>query len=276
MFRLLFISLFITTTIYSKITVVSSIAPIYGVVKRVGGDYIDSKVMVPQGASPHTYEPKPSQMRDISRAKIYFAIGVEFEDIWLDKFRDLNPSMMVVKLDEGIKKYPMFSHHANRSLDPHIWTSIDNLKLISKKIANTLKKVDKEHNRYYEDRLNSYISYLDNIKKQISNILKSSNNKSFIVFHPSWGYFAREFHLKMIPMEIEGKEPTPKDLISLIKEAKKANISVVVTQPEFSNKKAKLLAKELGVKLITISPLSTDIQNSLLKLAKAIAGEKIE
>ena len=276
MLKILAISIFFISAIYAKMTVISSIAPIEGIVKNIGGDYIDSKVMVPQGASPHTYEPKPSQMKDISKAKVYFAIGVEFENIWLKKFRDLNRDMEIIKLDDGIKKYPMLSYHKSGELDPHIWTSIDNLKIIATKITKTLQNIDSKHSKYYQDRLNSYISYLDNLKKRISHILSKNKNRAFMVFHPSWGYFAREFNLKMLSIEIEGKEPTPRELISLIKEAKKSNVSAIVTQPEFSDKKAKLLAKEVGVKVIAISPLSQNIGDNLLKLAKAISGESIE
>ena len=279
MFKIVLLTLSIFTSIYAKMTVVSSIAPIEAIVKQIGGEYIDSRVMVPQGASPHTYEPKPSQMRDISRAKLYFAIGVEFEDIWLKKFANLNPKMKIIRLDEGIQKYPMVSHHHNEEggLDPHIWTSIDNLRVIAKKIAKALESEDKKHSSYYQKRLKEYLNYLDSVKQKIASIISQKRgSRTFMVFHPSWGYFAREFNLKMISMEIEGKEPTPKELINLIKEAKDSHISAVITQPEFSDKKAKLLAREIGVPVVALSPLSENIADRLLKLAKAISGERIE
>ena len=285
MLKILSVLLLLISSVYAKITVVSSIAPVEGIVKKIGGEYIESSVMVPQGASPHTYEPKSSQMRDISRAKLYFAVGVEFEDIWLKKFEDLNHNMKIVKLDKGIKKYPMESkHHHHRKhpdeedgFDPHIWTSIDNLRMIATKIAESLESADGRHSKYYQARLKEYIDYLNNLKQKITTLLKKdSNHKVFMVFHPSWGYFAREFNLKMIAMETEGKEPGPKELISLVEEAKKNHISAVITQPEFSDKKAKLLAKEIGVPVEALSPLSENIGETLLRLAELISGENIE
>ena len=281
MLKILTLSLLLLSLSYAKITVVSSIAPIEGVVKKIGAKYVDSKVMVPYGASPHTYEPKSSQMRELSKAKLYFAVGVEFEDVWLKKFEDLNPKMRVVKLDEGIKKYPMESkshhHHKMGELDPHIWTSIDNLQIIATKIAKNLQSIDNKHKQYYQERLKDYITQLNNLKQKITAILdKNPKNKIFMVFHPSWGYFAREFHRKMLAMEIEGKEPSARELMSLIKEAKKNHISAIITQPEFSDKKAKLLAKEIGVPVVALSPLTQNIGDTILKLAKVISGENIE
>jgi len=260
--------------LYAKIDTVVSITPIKEIVKAIGGDRVEVSVMVPPGESPHTYEPKPSQMKAISKANIYFAVGVEFEDIWLKKFHSINPDMKIVHLEKGIKRYPLNSHHHEHSeLDPHIWTAPKNLKIMAKEIEEALESIDRAGSSRYRKALQEYIKHINKLQKEIKSILSRSNTKTFMVFHPSWGYFAKEFGLKMVSIETEGKEPSLKEMTNIIKEAKKNHISVIITQPEFSDKKAQILSREIGAKIIKISPLSQNLESSILEIAKAISGD---
>jgi zinc transport system substrate-binding protein len=93
-----------------------------------------------------------------------------------------------------------------------------------------------------------------------------------MVFHPAWGYFLSHYGLKQLPIEIEGKSPKPRELIQIIKKAKAQHVKAIFTQPEFSDKSAQIIAKELNIKVIKASPLAKDWAKNLLKLARAIAG----
>jgi len=271
--RFLIILSIMMSFLYAKIDTVVSITPIKEIVKAIGGDRVSVSVMVPPGQSPHSYEPKPSQMKAISKANIYFAVGVEFEDIWLEKFHSINPSMKIVHLERGIKRYPLNSAHEHSELDPHIWTAPMNLKIMAKEIEEALESIDKADSSRYRKALREYIEHIDKLQKEIKSILSRSKTKTFMVFHPSWGYFAKEFGLKMVSIETEGKEPSLKEMMNIIKEAKKNHISVIITQPEFSDKKAQILSREIGAKIIKISPLSKNLESSILKIAKAISGD---
>ncbi len=94
-----------------------------------------------------------------------------------------------------------------------------------------------------------------------------------MVFHPSWGYFAKAYELKQLPVEIEGKSPKPKELIHLIKEAREEQISAIFTQPEFSDSIAKVIANELHIEVIKVSPLAPNWSENLINIAHAIAGK---
>jgi len=271
--RFLIILSIMMSFLYAKIDTVVSITPIKEIVKAIGGDRVSVSVMVPPGQSPHSYEPKPSQMKAISKANIYFAVGVEFEDIWLEKFHSINPSMKIVHLERGIKRYPLNSAHEHSELDPHIWTAPMNLKIMAKEIEEALESIDKADSSRYRKALREYIEHIDKLQKEIKSILSRSKTKTFMVFHPSWGYFAKEFGLKMVSIETESKEPSLKEMMNIIKEAKKNHISVIITQPEFSDKKAQILSREIGAKIIKISPLSKNLESSILKIAKAISGD---
>lgn len=281
------IYLILTSYIFSNINTVVSILPEQTFVKAIGGDKVNVSLMVAPGNSPHTYEPKPSQMVDIAKAQLYFAIDVEFEDVWLPKFKNLNPNMHIIDLAEGIKKIQMQkghkeeSHaghhhdaHAHEGEDPHIWTAPSNVKIIAHNIYKALVKVDPENASYYKKRLDIFLASIDETDRQIMHILSTlGDHTKFMVFHPSWGYFAKAYNLEQIAVEIEGKEPKPKELIHLLKEAKEEKVNAIFTQPEFSDTTAKIIAKELRIPVVKVSPLSANWSENLIGMAKVIAGE---
>ena len=282
MIKILFTSILLNTFILANINAVVSILPEKTFVEAIGGDKVSVSVMVLPGNSPHTYEPKPSQMKNIAKATLYFAIGVEFENVWLDKFKNLNQAMQVIDLTSGIKKLSMASHdkhhknedtHENESTDPHIWTSPDNVKIIAQNIYRALIKADPSNESYYKQNYETFLVQIKETDSKIKSILSNkAKGTKFMVFHPSWGYFAETYGLKQLPVEIEGKSPKPKELINLIKEAKEEKISAIFTQPEFSDSIAKVMANELNIKVIKVSPLSPDWAENLIKIANSIAG----
>lgn len=288
---LLIISLIITPALYAKINAVVSIVPQKSFVEAIGGELVNVTVMVLPGSSPHSYEPKPSQMKEINDAKIYFAIGVEFENAWLKRFANQNKSLKIVDTAKGIEKLAMLKHkhedendnhkghhhhhddHKAESKDPHVWTSTQNLKVIAKNIYNELILIDSENSTIYEANYKLLINKIDSVQSQIKEILKDTPKDSkFMVFHPAWGYFAHEYGLVQIAVEVEGKEPKPSVLAELIKEAREENIKAIFTQPEFSDKSAKAIADELQIPVIKVSPLNPKWDENLINLAKAIAN----
>ena len=92
-----------------------------------------------------------------------------------------------------------------------------------------------------------------------------------MVFHPSWGYFAKEFDLVQIAIEAGGKNPKPRDIVRLIDEAKEEGVKAVFSAPEFNSASAAQIAKEVGVPVIKVSPLNPKWDENLINLAKAIA-----
>ncbi len=276
----------LTSYIFSNINAVVSILPQQTFLKAIGGDKVHITLMVQPGNSPHTYEPKPSQMKSIAEADLYLSINVEFEDLWLSKFIDLNPKMRVINIAESTHKIPMYSntdadkshtthaHHHKRD-DPHIWTAPRNVKIIAENIYNALVTLDAKNKKYYKDNLEVFLEMVANTDEQISKILSTLHgSRTFMVFHPSWGHFAKAYNLEQIAVEIEGKSPKPKALIQIINEAKKEKVKAIFAQPEFSDKAAQIIAKELQIPVFKVSPLAPNWSENLLGIAKAIAGQK--
>ena len=262
-----------------KIKVFVSILPQAYFVERVGGDRLDVSVMVGPGQSPATYEPMPRQMVELGKAKLFFRIGVPFEDVWMDRISKTNPKMKVIDTRRGIKLLPMKTGHhkapkQHTSLqkdglkDPHIWTSIRLVKIQTQNICDALINLDQDNKGYYQDNLRAFIDDLNNLDTEIVESLKEIKVRKFMVFHPAWGYFARDYGLDQIPIEIGGKEPGSRELGNLIDEAKNDGIKIIFVQKQFSEKSAEALADAIGGKIIQIDPLARDYLNNMKIIAE--------
>jgi len=258
-------------------TVFVSILPQKYFVQQIAKERLNIQVMVKPGASPATYEPSPSQMKALSISKLYFSIGVPFESKWLPKISALYPTLKITPTDQGIKKIPIHDHdHENDNKghhyipDPHIWLSPPLVKIQIAQIFLSLKEIDPDNQQFYETNYRSFLSKIEKLNNELHNMFIYCKHKSFMVFHPSWGYFAQSYGLQQIPIEIEGKDVKPWQLKELITQAKKNNIRVIFAQPQFSSKSANLIAREIGGQVFFIDPLALDWENNLRNVALKI------
>lgn len=228
-----------------------TIPPLAYFVENVGGVLVDVTVMVPPGASAHTYEPSPSQMVKLSKAEVYVKVGsgVEFELAWMDKIIDVNPSMLVVDCSEGVTML---------GSDPHIWLCPLNAKLMVENICNGFIEVDPVNEPYYIQNRDDYLRQLDELDEEIREQIGGVANRVFMVFHPAWGYFARDYGLEQIAIEVEGKEPSAKDIADLIDEALEHDIEFVFASPQFNQDPARTIAREIGGEVVSVDPLAED------------------
>ena len=281
---LIILTLFIGTLSYAKLPIIVSIVPQKTFAEAIGGDLVDVTVMVQPGSSPHTYEPKPSQMRQIAGAKMYLAIGVEFESVWLPKFHDLNPTLPIVNVSRGITRRAMQEAHHHEGdtaegkehdhLDPHIWTSPANVKIIAHNILEALVAADKEHADTYRKHYQNFLKHIEQTDAKIRSLLSNvPKGTKFMVFHPSWGYFADAYGLVQLPVQVAGKSPKPRELVELIKQARQEHVRAIFTQPEFSDRMAQVMAHELHIPVRKISPMAPDWSANLILLARDIAGK---
>jgi len=234
-------------------------------------------------------------MVDLLTSRIYFAVGVPFEDTWLGKISSVNPNMKVVHTEEGIEKIPMEGFqllgvpgadsdaeehhedaeqaveevHRHGGLDPHIWLSPPLVKRQAKTILAALQEIDPGHAGEYEANYIAFVSGIDALDARLKALFKDRREDvRFMVFHPSWGYFARAYGLKQIPIEIEGKDPKPAQLKVLIEHARKEGIRVIFAQPQFSTKSAELVAREIGGRVAIADPLAEDWEGNLNGVAE--------
>jgi zinc transport system substrate-binding protein len=259
-----------------KLLVFVSIQPQKYFVQQIGQALVDVEVMIPAGADPHIYEPKPRQMVALSKARLYFAIGIQpFEDTWLKKIASSNPDMKVVQTDRGIQKIPMTTGPHNEDQhgaepDPHIWLSPPLVMQQAHTILNALIEIDPDSRTVYEANYRAFVSELTALDADLKNIFAGKRGLQFMVLHPAWGYFAHTYGLKQVPVEIEGKDPKPAQLKELIEHAKQKQIKIIFVQPQFSPRSAKLLASEIGGQVVFADPLAANWSDNLRQVAEKI------
>lgn len=254
-----------------------SIAPQAYFVKRIGGDKIEVATMVPPGADAHTFEPKPSQMAALQKSKIYFALGIDFEKAWLPRFADANKTMTIVHTDEGIVKMAMAPHahdhadHDHAGLDPHVWLSPAQVTILAKAMRDALIAADQANTDAYRLGYEALMADVRDLDTRLQAIFAPvpPDRRKFMVFHPAWGYFARQYGLTQVPVESEGKEPGPAELAALIDQAKKDGIRVVFVQPQFSTRSAEVVARGIGGTVVPADPLAEDWLANMDKAAAA-------
>ncbi|MGK7873671.1 MAG: zinc ABC transporter substrate-binding protein [Xenococcaceae cyanobacterium] len=282
-----------TTEATSKtLDITVSIVPQEYFVEKIGGNNVKVNVMVEPGASPATYEPKPQQLQGLSDAQAYITIGVPFEKAWMKRIESANPEMPIVDSAKGIERMPMVAHHhyeeeaddhqhaqkteaehehSGETLDPHIWLSPKLVKVQAQNIYEGLVKLDPDRKAEYKGNLDNFLAEIDQLDEKIRQNLAGVKNRKFMVFHPAWGYFARDYNLEQEPIELGGQEPSASELAKLVSEAKEEGIKVVFAQPEFSTKSAKTIAKEIGGEVLLISPLAPDWSDNLLQVSQTFA-----
>lgn len=255
-------------------TIFVSIMPQKFFMQQICKDILNIEVMVAPGASPHTYEPRPSQMRKLAASRAYFAIGMPFEDAWLDKFIGVNPKLKIVDTDAGIEKLAMVEHHEGHSggheddgSDPHIWLSPTLVKKQAETMTAALSSLFPDKAAFFRENLAAFAREIDILDNELRSTLKDKEGLRFMVFHPSWGYFARDYGLEQVAVEVEGKEPKPSQMQNLIQEARAQNIHVIFAQPQFSLKSAKLLAGEISGEVVLIDPLAENWFDNMRQVA---------
>ena len=250
-----------------KINVATTIAPLAEFVRAVGGDRVAVTVVVPPGAEPHTFEPTPSLMVDMSKADLYVMNGAGLE-FWIDRLFEANKDMTVI---DSSKSIDLISESEDE-MDPHIWISLKNAAVQVQNICSGLIQVDPANKDYYSQNRDSYLEQLKALDEELNSSFTASKKKIFVVHHPAWTYFARDYALEQVPLMENEKEPGPKYLSQVIDLARQNNITTVFIEPEFNPKSAEVIAKEMNASIKTLDPLAADYLNNMRYAGRAIAS----
>ncbi|MCB8752138.1 zinc ABC transporter substrate-binding protein [Planktothrix agardhii 1810] len=269
----------VNETVNNVVDITVSIMPQKYFVEKIGGKNVKVNVMIPPGVDLHNYEPKPQQLQSLNDAKAYITTGIAFETAWIDRIKAANQKMLIIDSTQGIERIPMVEHHhegaenhqAEETLDPHIWLSPKLVKIQAQSIYAGLVKIDPKRQAEYQANLNNFITELDQLDQQISQKLTPLKNRKFIVFHPAWGYFAKDYNLEQESIEVGGQEPSAAELAKLISQAKQENIKVIFAQPEFNPSSAETIAKEIGGKVIFVSDLDENWSDNLLQVSELLS-----
>lgn len=248
----------VTTQAAPKIKVTVSILPLKYLVQRIGGDYVEVSALIGQGQNLELYEPQPAQISILTQANIYYQIGVPFERTWIKKMLSLNPQITIVDLRKNIKLI-----YTDGEPDPHIWTNPIIAKQMAETIRDSLINTDPINKNIYNQNYLALAKDIDNLDQEIKTKLAKIKTRTFLVFHPSWGYFADVYGLKQLAVAIEGKESGPQDLTEVMHQAEQEGLKVIFIQPQFGSAQAKALAGTMKIKVDTLDPLAEDYINNL-------------
>lgn len=264
----------------TPLPVAVSVLPQKYLVERVGGSWVAVSSLVSGGKDPHTFEPTPAQVAQLAKAQLYFATGMSFETGWLGKLQR-SQSTRVVDMRQGIKLRQQeamlelghgHDDHEHGGSDPHVWTSPANLRLIAttieRELARSLPPTSHAELRQNKEAL---LRDIERSEQKIRALLAQSAVRRFMVFHPSWGYFADAYGLQQLPIEYEGKEPGPRTLAQIIAIGKREQIKVVFVQPQFSARAAGNIAGSLNARVEKLDDLAENVLANLESAAAAIA-----
>jgi len=249
-----------------RIKVAATIAPLADLVKAVGGDRVDVTVVVPPGAEPHTFEPTPSLMVKLSQADLYVMNGAGLE-FWMDQLLEANGDLRIVDSSFGIE----LLQEDGKETNPHIWLSLRNAAIQVENICSGLSDLDPDSMDYYIQNRDDYLKKLHALDEQFNRSFSNVSTPVFIVHHPAWSYFARDYSLEQIPLLEEEKEPGPRYLSQVIDLARERNITTVFVEPQFNPKAAEVIAREMSARLISLDPLAPDYLENMRYAGREIA-----
>lgn len=264
-------------------TVTVTIEPQRFFAEKIAGDKFKINCVVPSGQSPETYDPTPKQMVEIGKSNAYLRIGyIGFEHVWMQKIQENNPELKIFDVSKGMKfltaeeeeehSHGEGEHHFHpEGIDPHIWSSIEGAKVIAWNTLNAFIQLDKENTEFYWKNYNALVAEIEQTEVTIKQLLDPLTARTFIIYHPALTYFAEEFNLTQLCIEMDGKEPSPAQLKQLVETAKANQTKVVFIQQEFDKKNAELIAKETGCRLAVINPLDYHWNKELIRIAKELS-----
>lgn len=263
-----------------KMIISVSILPQKYFVEKIAGELVQVHVLVPPGASPELYSLMPSQMRELSKSAAWLRIGkVGFEESWHEKIRQSTPGLKIfdtaVQADwiAGDEEEESHGDHVHlHGIDPHIWSSPDEVKKIVNETYRALTSLLPEKENILKHNYESFVNEIDQLNQDIKATLSQLENRKFLIFHPALTYFARQYQLEQIALEVDGKEPSPKHMRSLIEEARSENIRIIFIQKEFDAENAQQLAREIRGEVVQIDPLSEQWDKQLRDIAQKIAA----
>lgn len=264
----------------SPLKVAVTLAPYAKIVQEVAGENARTVILVPPGANPHTFEPRPNTLREFSDAALYLSDGSGLDAAWRPRFLGVNPKVRIVDISLGISWLKEEEHGHDRhddeaeGLDPHIWNSPRQAILVASNLCSALAEIDAANAGTYRANLEKFSRKMSDLDVFISEKVKglAEGERSFIVFHPSYGYLARDYGLVQVPVEMHGKEPKPRDLKHLVEVAKREKIRTVFVQPQFSRRAVESLSREIRANVVTIDPVAFDFDVELRRFVEAVAG----
>jgi zinc transport system substrate-binding protein len=243
----------------AAVSVVATIFPIADIVRQVGGPEVEVATLLPAGASPHTFEPAPAQIRQVAQAQLFVRVGGGLDDWTQPLLSAAQRPLRVVTLTDGVTLLPISDGHTGGSGgDPHIW--LDPILVrdhVVPALAGALTQAAPDSDLAVAARTAAYGAALTRLDADIRAALTPVANRHYVSFHAAWRYFARRYDLVEVAAvePFPGKEPSARDIASLVERARALHVRAVLVEPQYSARTAEQIAREIGARVATVDPL---------------------
>ncbi len=272
----------------ANLRVLVAVDPLAYLVERVGGDRVVVSTLTPTGKDPESFSPTPADLAALASTRLFFRVGLAVEERFAKNIASIAPKSRSVDLCENVELLPNPCGHShsetdgdhsshshscscsNSELDPHVWTSPGVARRLVEQATAALCEASPENAEFFRTNAATLDAELAALQTELSTRLAPFKDRTFVVFHPAYGYFANEFHLTQRAVESQGKAPRPRELAELIETAREAGVRATIVQPEFDRAAAQVVAKEIGAELIVHSPLEKDYFVNLRTLTDAL------
>jgi len=266
-----------------KLIIAAGIVPVASFIEQVAGELLDVVTLIPPGNSPANYQPSSKDMQALSDSIIYFTMQMPTEEAnILPKVRNFNKNIIIVNLRDAVSEiYPLLSaedhdHEEDEeepgelSVDPHLWLSPKRSIVMIQVIADELSAIDAKNQDIYQKNASEFIARIESLDSEINIRIESLQNKAFMMYHGTYGYFADDYGLEMISIEVAGKQATASEIQEVIEHANEKSIKLVFYQDEFDDNQAQTVAEEISGKVHKASPLSSDYLTSIREFVYAL------
>lgn len=259
-----------------------SIPPQKFLLKKIVGNKFEVNSLLAPGTNPENYDPTINHLTGLQNSIAYFRIGnIGFEIASLQKISENFPNVEIINSSTGISYISGTHSHCHNGkhkhdADPHVWTSVKNARIIAHNMLQALQKIDSKNKDFYQKNYDTLCRELDALEDSISSILKSHHGESFVVWHPSLSYFARDYGLNQISIEYEGKETSVRLLQQKIADAQRLKPRIFFYQKEYDSRQSESISNQIGTLMIPLNLLSEEWDTEMLKIANAFTTEKID
>lgn len=275
-----------------RIAAVVSIPPQQWLLEQLGGDRVEAGCMLESGSDPENYEPLMRSLIDVERSQVYFTLGgLPFEEALVERTAANNPSLVIVDTSAGIEKLADSCHghhhhhhgeghedeeHHDEGFDPHIWTTPANCRIMAGNMLRTLCCLDTAGTDIYRRRFARLDSLLTTTDDSIRAILADCRDRTFMVWHPSLGYFAATYGLRQLSVQQEGKEVTPRQLADAVDLARKARPVAVFYDIAQQGNETALLSGDMQASACPLRLMDRGFLHQLVVAAQAIRQNQRE
>jgi len=295
MIRLLFICL-ITATLYPSVGhtstdnnarqlhIYTAIAPLAFIIEQIGGSHLTVETLLPRGQDPHLFEPGPRLLHKLSKADIYLMSGLPFERLLIKKITTSHKKLTIINVtkqisfwesDHYLDGHDYFDNdtdaHDHAQRDPHFWLGVQQLHQFITAAARSIRDADPTHAATYHHNTARLLARLNSVHARNQTLLRPYRNRIFFAYHPAFGYFARTYELRQHTVEINGRQPGPRSIAVLVKQARAADVRTIFVQPQYDTKGAQAIATAINGSVMPLDPLAKDVIQNLETMAQIIA-----